>query len=266
MGGMDRARTSARVARERLGERESAGGSDGREIASEIGGVAVEGRRRGGGRESDRGGLHRARVGRGPHPERVARRAGATRGGRGRIRRSGRGGPVVQRAEFLRAVRHGRQDSRLGRLGPSESTGTSVGAGGCVAERDEGMMSPRMPLAVRKELRRGGRRGQHLPPRSRALVHRADASAGPDRSRARAVGGAASTARASSVEQSCVVAPARGAGLVFRSADSIITPRTETAGREALIEFSDAPGRLESDDAMSGERVVARGRRSDARG
>lgn len=216
MGAMDRARTSARVARERLGERESAGGSDGREIASEIGGVAVEGGRRGGGGESSaRGGLDRERVRRGAQTERVARRAGGTRGGRGRVRRPGRGGPVVQRAEFLRAVRHGRQDSRLSRLGPPESTGTSVGARGCVAERDEGMLMPRMPLAVRKELRRGGRRGQHLPPRSRALVHRADASAGPDRSRARAVGGAASTAHASSVEQSCVVAPARGAGLVF---------------------------------------------------
>lgn len=236
MGGMDRARTSARVARERLGERESAGGSDGREIASEIGGVAVEGGRRGGGGESSaRGGLNRERVGRGAQTERVARRAGGTRGGRGRVRRPGRGGPVVQRAEFLRAVRHGRQDSRLGRVGPSESTGTSVGAGGCVAERDEGMMMPRLPLAVRKELRRGGRRGQHLPPRSRALVHRADASAGPDRSRARAVGGAASTARASSVEQSCVAAPARGAGLVF-SVRGLEFTRTDRNGRPRSVD------------------------------
>ena len=243
---MDRARTSARVARERLGERESAGGSDGREIASEIGGVAVEGGRRGGGGESSaRGGLNRERVGRGAQTERVARRAGGTRGGRGRVRRPGRGGPVVQRAEFLRAVRHGRQDSRLGRLGPPESTGTSVGARGCcVAERDEGTMKPRMPLAVRKELRRGGRRGQRLPPRSRALVHRADASAGPDRSRARAVGGAASTARATCVEQSCRgTGSRRGFGISVRGLESS-HPRTETAGREALIEFSDAPGRL----------------------
>ena len=197
-------RTSVRVARERLGERESTRGSDRREIASEIGGVAVEGRRRGGGRESTRGGLHRARVGRGPHPERVARRAGATRGGRGRIRRSGRGGPVVQRAEFLRAVRHGRQDSRVA---PPQSTGTSVGV------RRQGMM-PRMPLTVRKELRRGGRRGQHLPPRSRALVHRADASAGPDRSRARGLRRGVHRAR---VERRAVLRRGTGSqrGLVF---------------------------------------------------
>lgn len=197
-------RTSVRVARERLGERESTRGSDGREIASEIGGVAVEGRRRGGGRESTRGGLHRARVGRGPHPERVARRAGATRGGRGRIRRSGRGGPVVQRAEFLRAVRHGRQDSRVA---PPQSTGTSVGV-----RRQE--MMPRMPLTVRKELRRGGRRGQHLPPRSRALVHRADASAGPDRSRARGLRRGVHRAR---VERRAVLRRGTGSqrGLVF---------------------------------------------------
>ena len=219
-------RTSVRVARERLGERESTRGSDRREIASEIGGVAVEGRRRGGGRESTRGGLHRARVGRGPHPERVARRAGATRGGRGRIRRSGRGGPVVQRAEFLRAVRHGRQDSRVAPIHRN------------VRWRQAAGDDPGYPSRFERNFGAGG--GEVSISR-RGLARLCIAPTRPPDpiGHVRAVCGAASTARASGGEPSCVVAPARSAGWFSFGPH----PAGETAGREALIECSDAPGR-----------------------
>ena len=169
-------------------------------------------------------GLHRARVGRGPHPERVARRAGATRGGRGRIRRSGRGGPVVQRAEFLRAGDTG--DRIPG--SPPQSTGTSVGV------RRQGMM-PRMPLTVRKELRRGGRRGQHLPPRSRACIA---PTRPPD-----PIGHARSAARRPPRARRAASRPASWHRLAARAGFFRSASRAETAGREALIECSDAPGR-----------------------
>ena len=221
-------RTSVRVARERLGERESTRGSDRREIASEIGGVAVEGRRRGGGRESTRGGLHRARVGRGPHPERVARRAGATRGGRGRIRRSGRGGPVVQRAEFLRAVRHGRQDSRV--APPIHRNVRWRQAAGDDA--------PDAPHGSKGTSARGAARSA-----SPAAVSRACASRRRVR-RTRSVTCARSAARRPPRARRAASRPASWHRLAARAGFiSVRIPRAETAGREALIECSDAPGR-----------------------
>ena len=217
-------------ARERLGERESTGGSDGREIASEIGGVAVEGRRRGGGANRPREGSTVRGLGVVPTPNGWLGAPADARRSRAdspiRARR-----PVVQRAEFLRAVRHGRQDSP-GR--PPQSTGTSVG----VRRRDD---APDAPHGSKGTSARGAARSASPAAVSRACASRRRVRRTRSVTCAR-VCGAASTARASSGEPSCVVAPARSAGWFYFGPH----PRAETAGREALIECSDAPGRLKA--------------------